>query len=232
MSVMTIEKRTRATVNDTWSTWSTTTDLPPYTSTTTTEYRVQDLIDINFDDFTDGSVVATSDNKFAWAGSGVFDKLMMAVNGNVKAEFDSGRINGSDYAKVYLAGIQSAIQGAIQFLLQRDLNEAQAAVAQEQKTAIIGQEALVAAQTLAATEQKNLYIAQQALVARQAKGFDDDAKYKLLKQSLDSWAVAYSVAQDANGIPDTIKVNVIDSVMKSAMDSLSVTKTNNPLGES
>jgi hypothetical protein len=76
-----------------------------------------------------------------------------------------------------------------------------------------------------------------ALIVRQTKGFDDDAKQKLLKQMLDSWSVAYSVAQDANSIPDTIKVNPIDNVTKSAMVSLGImteiqtTLPDNPLGE-
>lgn len=69
------------------------------------------------------------------------------------------------------------------------------------------------------------------LIVRQTAGFDDDAKQKLLKQALDSWAVAYSVAKDANSIPDSIKVNPIDSIMKSAMTSLSVAVTSDPLGQ-
>lgn len=73
--------------------------------------------------------------------------------------------------------------------------------------------------------------AQEALIVRQTKGFDDDAKQKLLKQLLDSWSVAYSVAKDANSIPDTIKVNPIDSVTKNAMDNLGITVTNDPIGE-
>ena len=78
---------------------------------------------------------------------------------------------------------------------------------------------------------KDTAIAQEALIARQTKGFDDDAKQKLLKQALDSWSVAYSVAKDSNSIPDAIKVNPIDSVMKNAMDSLGITVSNNPIGE-
>jgi len=68
------------------------------------------------------------------------------------------------------------------------------------------------------------------LVARQTKGFDDDAIQKLLKQTLDSWSVAYSVAKDANSVPDTIKVDSIDSVMKGAMAGLGLTVKSNPLG--
>ena len=89
----------------------------------------------------------------------------------------------------------------------------------------------VLAQSTQFVLQKGAQEAQIALIDRQTKGFDDDAKQKLLKQSLDSWAVAYSVAKDANAIPDTIKVNAIDSVMKNAMDSLEIVVTNDPIGE-
>lgn len=73
--------------------------------------------------------------------------------------------------------------------------------------------------------------AKKALIERQTKGFDDDAKQKLMKQMLDSWSVAYSVAKVANSIPDSIKVNPIDSVTKSAMDALGITNSNKPIGE-
>lgn len=89
----------------------------------------------------------------------------------------------------------------------------------------------VLAESMKFVLQKEQSEAQTALVQRQTKGFDDDAKQKLLKQTLDSWSVAYSVAKDANSIPDTIKVNSIDSVMKNAMDSLAITVSNDPIGE-
>lgn len=122
------------------------------------------------------------------------------------------------------------------------LTTAQTAHANAQSLQVAEQTLLTTAQTasvLAQTamqealnaEKVLLTTAQTALATRQAKGFDDDAKQKLLKQALDSWSVAYSVAKDANAIPDAIKVNPIDSIMKNAMDSLSIVKTVDPLGE-
>ena len=154
-------------------------------------------------DLTDGSTITNSDGKPEWSGTGVFDVLMGAVNSNIAVQYDNGRIKDADYAQVYLGGLQASINSAIQFLLQEKTAEAQAALTTKQ----------------------------QALVERQTQGFDDDAKQKLLKQALDSWSVAYSVAQDANSIPDSIKVNVIDSIMKNAYTALGVTKTNDPIGE-
>jgi len=203
MANIVIEKRTRALATDVWGNWISTTDLPPYTNTATVEYRALDGYTITVDQLTDGDLVLNADDKYEWQGPGVFDVIIGAVNGNIQAQYDSGRIPQSDYAQAYLGGLQSALQTAVQFLLQKTTAE---------KTAEL-----------------NDY--QMALVERQTKGFDDDAKYKLLKVALDSWSVGYSVAQDANSIPDSIKVNVIDSIMKNAYTSVGVTKTNDPIGE-
>jgi hypothetical protein len=155
------------------------------------------MADIVIEDLTSGNITTNTDGDYEWTGTGVFDKLISAVNQNIKVQFDSGRLTSETYGEVYLGSMQSVISQSMQFLLQEKVQEAQI-----------------------------------ELIARQTKGFDDDAKQKLLKQALDSWSVAYSVAQDANSIPDSIKVNPIDSIMKDAMDSLEITVTNDPIGES
>lgn len=203
MALTNVQKKTRATVNGSWSPWANTTDAPPYTNTTLVEYRAVDAIDVNIEELTNGTIGTDADGADVWLGTGVFDRIMGAVNGNIKVQYDNGRIKDADYAQVYLGGLQASINSAIQFLLQEKTAEAQAALTTKQ----------------------------QALVERQTQGFDDDAKQKLLKQALDSWSVAYSVAQDANSIPDSIKVNVIDSIMKNAYTALGVVKTNDPIGE-
>ena len=136
-------------------------------------------------------------------GTGAFDEFMKAIVAHLTVEYDKRRITSETYPQVYLGAMQTALAQAVTFALQRPLIEKQA-TSEEAKT---------------------------GLIIRQTKGFDDDAKQKLLKQALDSWSVAYSVAQDANGIPDAIKVNPIDSIMKNAMDSLGVVTSSNPLGE-
>ena len=127
-------------------------------------------------------------------GDGVFDIFMQAIGAHLKVEYDARRITSDTYPQVYLGAIQTALTEAVKFSLQKPLIEKQA----------------------------NSEDAKKALIERQTKGFDDDAKQKLLKQMLDSWSVAYSVAQDANSIPDSITVNTIDNVMKSAMSSLNI----------
>lgn len=186
------------------------------------------MADITFTEVTN----ATAFNN----GTGHFDRIMKTLLFHIQEEYNSGRIKGSDYATVYLGAMQSAMQQAVQFALQEKATEAQidATVADTTiKQAQSAKDLQVKDAQIAKVgyETSALLPAQKSLINRQEKGFDDDAKQKLLKQTLDSWSVAYSVAQDANAIPDTIKVNVIDSITKNAMDSLSVTKSVDPLGE-
>jgi hypothetical protein len=71
-------------------------------------------LDVSFEDFSNGSIVGD-----AWQGTGVFDKLMVAINANVELQFDSGRLTGSEYAEVYLGSMQSAISESMKFLLNK-----------------------------------------------------------------------------------------------------------------
>ena len=203
MATIIIETRSRATTEDVWGAWS---NLPVDAVTDGT-FTNTSLVEYRIGDTSitaDDLTNATDVTAGQSNGSGVFDVLMDAYNLQIESDWNQGRIKGTDYANVRLGAMQSAMQFAIQFLLGKDK---------------------------AAFEFSQLLPAQKALIERQTKGFDDDAKQKLLKQMLDSWSVAYSVAKDANAIPDTIKVNPIDSVAKNAMDNLEITNTNNPLGE-
>jgi len=278
-----IEKRTRATIDDQWSNWSETTDTPPYNNTDLIEYRVANNIDI--DDLTNGTIGYDSNNaEYKWVGTGIFDTLVNAVVGNIKIEYDSGRIAGAEYANVYLGSLQTVINTAATLWMQQPETEAKIDLIKEQITAsqaeteredslteakinqineqIVYSKAetnredsvanakinqineqiaysqaeadrensLAVAKNAVSAEQKELLKKQQALVERQTKGFDDNAKQKVLKQLMDSWSVAYSVAQDANGIPDSIKVDVVDSVTKDLCDKLGISIKTNPIG--
>ena len=59
-------------------------------------------------------------------GSGVFDELMSATTSHIEAQYLKQRITGSDYANVYIASIQSAMQQSVAFLLGKDTAAAQA----------------------------------------------------------------------------------------------------------
>ena len=52
------------------------------------------------------------------AGTGVFDVLMRATKAHLELEYTNNRIQGADYAKVYLGSLESVLQGSLQFLLQ------------------------------------------------------------------------------------------------------------------
>jgi hypothetical protein len=169
---------------------------------------------ITIKDVTDNVQV---DSEFKVTGDGVLDDLMETLTTHLTAQYDAGRIVGNDYATVYLGMIQAVLAQSIQFVMG-------VPQAQEQAT-------LTSAKTDLTKEQLNTELLRQGLLDRQTKGFDDDAKQKLLKQVLDSWSVGFSVSQSAVAIPDSVKVNVIDSICKNAMDNLGIDVTNDPIGE-
>lgn len=92
------------------------------------------MADIQISDLSNGTV-QVSDGKYIWSGTGIFDRLMMAVNGNIKVQFDNGHINTTDYASVYLGALQSVIASSMDFLLKEKLVEEQ--VNSEQKNQLI-----------------------------------------------------------------------------------------------
>ena len=75
------------------------------------------MIDIN--DFSNGSINVTNPNLPVWQGTGVFDDIMEAVNGNIKVQYDTGRITGAEYAHVYLGAMQAAISEAMRFVMTK-----------------------------------------------------------------------------------------------------------------
>jgi hypothetical protein len=81
-----------------------------------------ELVDITIDDLTKGSVVNSE-----WQGTGVFDTLIAAVNKNIEIQYNKGRITGKDYAEAYVLALQTTLQQSVEFLLRRDLTEAQIA---------------------------------------------------------------------------------------------------------
>jgi hypothetical protein len=61
-------------------------------------------------DFTTGSIT----------GDGAFDSVMTGVNAQLANQYDAGRITGAEYTKAYIAMIQTALQTALQYILQKD----------------------------------------------------------------------------------------------------------------
>ena len=234
-----IEKRTRVDVEAAWTTWVATTDASPFNNTDLIEYRT--LNDILISDLTDGTVEEI-DSKYVWVGDGIFDKLIGAVNGNIAAQFDNGRIKDAEYAQVYLGSMQSVVAQSMQFLLQEKQVEAQVnelllngtadrlikdkqllktqeeidlLQTQDSETILDGvANRLIKAKQLLETQAKT------DLYTRQKEGFDHDQKKALLKLLMDSWSVAYSTDPLAELLPDNINKSNLDRVTKNAMDAL------------
>ena len=116
--------------------------------------------DIQITDLTDGVLSPTDE----WVGSGIFDKLIAAVNSNIEGQFNKGRIKGADYANVYLGSIQSVLQQSLQYVLQEKQTEAQVDLTIVQKEEMVlngaSERALQAAQ---------LAIAQKELLLKEAE---------------------------------------------------------------
>lgn len=85
------------------------------------------MTQIELTDLTNGSIVNQE-----WQGTGVFDTLMSAVNKNIEVQYNKGRITGSDYAQVYTQSLQATLQQSVEFLLRKDLVEAQVEIARQQ----------------------------------------------------------------------------------------------------
>lgn len=122
------------------------------------------MSDITIAQFTDGAVTTNAEGNKEWTGTGVFDVIMKAVNGNILVEYENGRIAGPDYATVYLGSMQTAIAQAIAFVLEKDNKSKQAEMTD----------------------------AQIALYDRQRQGFDDNKNQKLLETQMSSWGLMFS----------------------------------------
>lgn len=70
--------------------------------------------DILLTDLTDGTL----------DGNGVFDKLMIAVNTHIEDQHSKGRLDGTDYAEVYLGSMQTVIAQSMQFIMNEKMQEA------------------------------------------------------------------------------------------------------------
>ena len=135
-------------------------------------------ITVDFEDFSNGVVDHTNPALPEWSGSGVFDKLMHAINGNILVQYESGRIKGPEYAQVYLGSMQTAVVEAMKFMLTKeqiakdlDLKQAQIDKLNDDK--------------LTSAKQRDLY-------QRQIEGFDDNKYQKLFESQLSSWGLMFS----------------------------------------
>ena len=79
---------------------------------------------VKLEELTNGTTVVKEVNglnTFTWQGTAVFDVLVHMVNENLKIQYDEGRIKATDYAEAYIAGLQTCITEAMQFIMQKDI---------------------------------------------------------------------------------------------------------------
>ena len=114
-------------------------------------------------------------------GDGVFDKLMASVSSQLQEEYRTGRITGTEYASLYTATLQSSLDRALTFLLERDKNLLEREILEKQrdtleigKTTAEHQRDLAAAQILNMQASTAQIQAQTTLVISQELGADAD----------------------------------------------------------
>lgn len=138
---------------------------------------------------TQGSSVTNTNNVIT--GTGVFDDLMESVTAHLEAQFQLGRITGTDFATVYLGAMQSALQASVGYAIGQEKTNAEVALLTQKQTTEFGQ-TLVTGNT---TPNANSILGKQTtLYGEQAKGFKWNADQKYLKTLLDAWAINISTA--------------------------------------
>lgn len=112
-------------------------------------------------------------------GTGMFDGLMVTFSAHLKAEFEKGRITGADYTKAYIALTESALNGAVNYLLGKDQAFWQSMLAQAQ----------------AITARVQLATAKVQMAAVRIEAMNSKAAYGLTKLKLSTESVTYCTAQ-------------------------------------
>ena len=135
------------------------------------------------------NVVTSADNIVT--GTGIFDDMMTTVNAHMAAQFNLGRITGSDYATVYLTAIQATVQQAVAFTIGAQKGNAEESLLLQKEVTEFAQ---TDRSTKVAPTTTSIMGAAAALSVEQAKGFKWNADQKYLKTILDAWSINISTA--------------------------------------
>ena len=175
-----IEKRTRVLSTEAWSSWTTTTDAPPYTNTELVEYRMESDRIIKIEELT--SNVKMDPSTFEVTGDGVFDKLMETINTHISAQYKAQRLRADNVATVYVGVVPTVLQESIKFLLQRKNS----------------------------TQQLKVLEAQEELYRRQTKAFDDNKYQKIFETQLNYNGMVFQDAADPDVLDIALEKKVND----------------------
>ena len=128
-------------------------------------------------------------------GTGIFDDMMETVNAHMAAQFNLGRITGSDYATVYLTAIQATVQQAVAYTIGAQKGNAEESLLFQKEVTEFAQ---TEQETKVAPTASSVVGKANSLVTEQAKGFQWNADQKYLKTLLDAWAINISTAGTAS----------------------------------
>ena len=153
-------------------------------------------------------------------GTGNFDQLMKVVTLHVEAQFNAGRITGTDYATVYLGALQSTLAQAVTFTLNMNKANNEADLLAQKKTSEYAQ-TLVTGET---TPNANSVTGKQiTLFTEQAKGFKWNAENKYLKTLLDAYAINVSVSKVADSATAILQGGTATTSIKGVIDDMKPT---------
>ena len=153
-------------------------------------------------------------------GTGNFDQLMKVVTLHVEAQFNAGRITGTDYATVYLGALQSTLAQAVTFTLNMNKANEEADLLAQKRTTEYAQ-TLVTGET---TPNANSVTGKQiTLFTEQAKGFKWNAENKWKKALLDAYAINVSVSKVADSATAILQGGTATTSIKGVIDDMKPT---------
>jgi hypothetical protein len=160
-------------------------------------------------------------------GTGIFDVLIKSMERRIEAQYEAGRITGSNFANVYLGGLQTILTESVKFILseQKASADADTAIAQTGKVyAEIGltDQKQLTEQAQTTDPSGGLLGAKKLLLDAQTLGFASDTKQKVLKQMLDGYAVNLSISGTA-AVPATTKEAAIDQLSQEVLTDVGST---------
>ncbi len=119
-------------------------------------------------------------------GTGTFDIMMKTLRLHLQNEFEKNRINGAEYAKVYIALTEAAMNQAVQYLIAREGSYWQAVTAQQQ--ALVAQAQVITARVQLETAKIQFY-------GIKAEALNNQATYALTKMKLSTESIGYCIAK-------------------------------------
>lgn len=119
-------------------------------------------------------------------GTGTFDILMKGLRCHLQQEYEKSRITGAEYAKVYIALTEAAMQQAVQFLINRESSYWGSIAAQQQA---------LAAQAQVVTARVQLETAKVQFYGIKAEALNNQASYALTKMKLSTESIGYCIAK-------------------------------------